>query len=355
MTGDELLPGRPILLAVRPMESLAEVQEALQQAIEIELSTLPPYLYAAFTIKDSTYRAARERIHSIVADEMVHMALACNVLNAIGGTPQLALESVVPNYPGPLPYDIGARPGEEFSVSLLPFSEAAIVQAIRIESPEHPTRYPDARWRLDSRYRTIGQFYAALADALKGLPVDAWSVTPRHQLTDHPFFAGRLLTVSDIAGAQQAIRRIVTEGEGTSTNAGTAESPLDFEGELAHYWRLEEIRRNQVLERDPERAEGFSWGGPLRVDWPAVTVIADPGDHDFSGEPAGAQAAQRRCDRAFTALLCELHRAVNGEPARLGNAVAAMFDLRRAARIALATPLADGRAAGPAFRFLSPP
>jgi hypothetical protein len=107
-----------------------------------------------------------------------------------------------------------------------------------------------------------------------------------------------------------------------------------------------------VLQKDITVPEGFSWGGRLGVEWDEVIpAIADPGDHDFSGDPA-AQAAQDGCDRAFTVMLREIQRAVNGEPGRLGNAVRAMFDLTMAARAALAIPLKDGdRSAGPAFRF----
>ncbi len=351
----EGLPGPPIRLVYRRIESDSDVRAALQQAIEIELSTLPPYLYAAFTIKDGTNQAARRRINSIIQDEMVHLALACNVLNAIGGAPVLAHESVVPTYPGPLPYDIGADLGQPFCVSLLAFSPAAMAQAMRIETPEDPEVFPDLpdEASLGPRYETIGQFYLALETALGKLDPDTWSEVPRHQLTDHPFFAGRLFPVTGSDTAAEAIRRIRSEGEGTPKGADPFECPLDFEGEVSHYRRFEEILRNQVLERDPGAPEGFRWGEErLGVDWSAVfPAIDDPACHDFSGD-VPARAAQRECDRSFTALLRELHRAVNGEPGRLGNAVAAMFDLRRSARSALATPLADSDlSAGPAFRF----
>jgi len=326
------------------MDTLADLQAALQKAIQLEFATLPPYLYALFTLQQGTNEAARTRISAIVREEMTHMALACNALNAIGGTPRLADASVVPAYPGPLPFDIGGDDGEPFRVSLLPFSVEAMAQATHIEEPEHPIEFEDAL--LPPSFQTIGEFYAALDEALGQLPGSAWADPPRRQLTDHPFFAGELFPVVRYPDASRAIRRIVSEGEGTT------ESPLDFEGEVAHYYRFEEIRRDQVLQKDARAPTGFSWGDRLGVDWDAVApAIADPAEHDFSGDPAG-QAAQDGCDRAFTTMLTELERAVNGEPGRLGNAVRAMFDLTMAARAALATPLTGGdRCAGPAFRF----
>lgn len=336
-----------IRLAVQPMETVADVRAALQKAIQLELSTLPPYLYARFTIRRGTNEAAARAITAIVMQEMVHMALAANVLNAIGGQPKLAEASVVPSFPGPLPYAIGGDGGEPFVVHLLPFGEAAMAQAARIEEPEDRLEFPDLRAAgLAPTYQTIGQFYEALDAALGELGPGHWADPPRHQIADHPFLPGEVRPVTGYPEASAAIRRIVSEGEGSPT------SPLDFEGEVAHYYRFEEIRRNQVLEKDVRAPGGFGWGGPLGVDWAGVIpAIADPAAHDFSGDPAG-KAAQDACDRAYTVLLQDLERAVNGQPARLGNAVRAMFDLRLAAEAALATPLAGlDAAAGPAFRF----
>lgn len=233
------------------MDTLADIRSALQKAIQLEFATLPPYLYALFTLREGTNEPARIRISSIVREEMTHMALACNVLNAIGGTPVLADVAVVPTYPGPLPFDIGGDDGTPFRVSLLPFSPEAMDQAMHIEEPEHPIDIPDAALgALSPSFQTIGQLYAALDDALSRLPGGTWADPPRNQLTDHPFFPGELFSVSGFPDASLAIRRIVSEGEGTTT------SPLDFEGEVAHFYRFEEIRRDKVLQKDSSVPQG---------------------------------------------------------------------------------------------------
>jgi hypothetical protein len=279
---------------------------------------------------------------------MVHMALACNILNAIGGSPVLADPAVVPTYPGPLPYDIGAVSGDPFVVSLLPFSEAAMRQATRIEEPDDPLLFPDQAVlaRDVVSFETIGEFYRHVDEALRALPAGEWSDPPRNQLGDHPFFPGELFAVTGYESAALAIQRIVSEGEGTT------KGPQDFEGDVAHYYRFEELRRDQALQRDPGVAEGYSWGPSLGVAWNDVEpAITDPSGHDFAGDPP-ALAAQDACDGAFTVMVHELHRGVNGEPGRIGKAVRAMFDLRMAARAALATILRDSdRSAGPAFRY----
>ena len=331
-----------IRLATQPMDTVEDLRVAVQHAIEIELSTLPPYLYALYSIEEGTNAPARERIRSIVLAEMVHVALACNVLNAIGGSPKLADAAIVPRYPGPLPYSIGSDGGPPFSVSLLPFSPAAVQQAMHIEEPEDPIVFAEA---FAATFDTIGSFYASLDEALGALPASAWQ--PGHnQFGDHPFFAGRVTPVKDHPSAKQAIDVIVREGEGTST------TPLDFFGEVAHYYRFQELDRRQELQKDTSKPEGFSWGADLDVDWSAVApAISDPATHDFSADPAG-QAAQDRCDRAYTAMLAHLDAAANGNQLRLGEAVRAMFELRAGARDAFTTPLADGtHVAGPSFRF----
>jgi hypothetical protein len=42
-------------------------------------------------------------IDSVVKEEVAHMALACNILNAIGGEPAIDTPQFIPIYPGPLP------------------------------------------------------------------------------------------------------------------------------------------------------------------------------------------------------------------------------------------------------------
>jgi hypothetical protein len=333
-----------IKLAIQRMDTITDLHDALQKAVQLEFATLPPYLYAMFSLRKGTNAAAHDRFSSIVREEMIHMTLACNIINAIGGRPMIADTSTVPTYPGPLPFDIGDEHGEKFVIELLPFGSAAVQQAMHIEEPEDPLIFELAA--VTPSFQTIGQFYQALDAALSRLDQSAWADPQRNQLTDHPFFAGQLFPVTDYTSASKAISNIVSEGEGNK------KSPVNFEGELAHYYRFEEIYRDQVLQKDTSRVEGFSWGASLGIDWDAVhPAIPNPGEHDFAGDPE-AQAAQDACDRAFTVMVQELDHAVNGAPARLGNAVRAMFDLRMAAVAALATPLKGStRVAGPAFAY----
>ena len=93
--------------AVNNANSLEELFPMLQNAIELEHSTIPPYLTALFSFKPNTSSEIRKVIHSIVIEEMLHMTIAANILNALGGSPNISNPNFVPNYPGHLPMGIG--------------------------------------------------------------------------------------------------------------------------------------------------------------------------------------------------------------------------------------------------------
>jgi hypothetical protein len=96
-------------------QALSELRGGLQTAIEIELATVPIYLFAYYSI-DRTPKAqafpatelsrfadrAGGIIMSVAVEEMLHMSLSSNVLFSLGALPQLYLRSPAP-YPTDLP------------------------------------------------------------------------------------------------------------------------------------------------------------------------------------------------------------------------------------------------------------
>jgi hypothetical protein len=335
-----------IRLLWRDPKSVADVQGLVQGAIDIEFATLPPYLYASLTILPDTNAPAKSRLQSVIMQEMIHMCLACNIMNAIGGT--VAINP--PSYPHSLPGDVGG----DLIVHLFPFSEAAMAQGMAIEAPLEPIDPRLLKATVGTQKVTIGEYYERLKIALQALPATAWTPN-RNQVDDAQFFQGQVFAVNDCDDATQAIDQIVSEGEGTPRTPENQGSPLDFQSDLAHYYRFWEIRKNQVLEKDisaDANDSGYCWGAPLGVDWGAVyPAIVDPECHDFSNEPKAAQLAQGKCNAAFTAMVNALRAAFTGSTGELGVAVAAMFQLRMAAMQALNTPLNDGSVAGPAFLY----
>lgn len=334
-----------IRLARMPMNTVQDVQSALQGAINLEFATIPIYLYTKFSILDGANSQAMGLIDSVVGEEMIHMCLACNLLNAIGGTPQV----IAPTFPGYLPGDVA----KDTEFHLLPFSSGAMAQAMLIEEPVEAISVNMAIAEEDLSL-TIGEYYAAILDALKILDSNGqitW--TDINQISDDQYFAGQLFPITDIDTASTAINNIISEGEGTPQSPDNPGSPLDFQNQLAHYYRFWEIAQNQVLEV-ADSGNGYKWGETLGVDWQSVyPAISDPETHDFSNEPQAARDAQDACNRAFSDMIDALTKAFNGQSGNLGVAVRHMFQLRMAAKVALTTPLNNGQVAGPAFVYVS--
>ena len=333
-----------IHLQWKQLSSVEDAQEMLQTAIGVELGTLPPYLYALFSIPPGENTEAAARLKSVVLQEMIHLCLDCNILNAIGGNPVLT----PPVYPGPLPGDIGPPGGEPLIIHLLPFSEEAMQQGMDIEQPEEIPDFPvvTALEAKPPEAVTIGQFYTALDQYLATLPASAWK-KDRNQIDDSQFFPGQLFAINSYADAHQAISDIISEGE------GTPKSPLDFQNELAHFYRFGECYNNLVLQK-ADNPLGYQYGPEkLGIDWSAVySAIPDPCTHDFQHDPPAAQAAQAACDQAYSQMIDALRLAVTGDAGQLGVAVRAMFDLRMTANVAMTTPLTDpSKVAGPSFIY----
>lgn len=83
--------------------ALHRLRQHLQTALEIEHATIPTYLTALATIKDNYNTEVQDIFRQILIQEMLHLALAANLLNAVGGEPVLFSENFIPVYPTRLP------------------------------------------------------------------------------------------------------------------------------------------------------------------------------------------------------------------------------------------------------------
>ena len=218
------------------LNTLEGLQRALQEAIELEHATIPPYLYALFSLEPGNNTEITQLVDSVVKDEMAHMALACNILNAIAGEPELDTPRVIPTYPGHLPGAVE----DQLIVHLRPFSIAQVEKTFMvIEEPEEPLVIPDEA--MPER-RTIGAFYAIIKREIEALGQSIFKGDPNRQVTGG---FHEIIAVTDVKSASAAIETIVEQGEGTS------KSPLGDQAgdELAHYYRFAEIVHGKKLIR----------------------------------------------------------------------------------------------------------
>ncbi len=166
-------------VAIPPMTDAerANLLGHLQTAIEIELSTIPIYLYTYYSIirvpentddlpngdELATFaNKAGALIMSVAVEEMLHMSLACNIMRALGGTPKIYCKSPG-NYPTNLPHH-----KKGFSVGLSPLSSDQMVLFLEIEKPEANDAPPQ-----ENNWDTIGQFYDYIKDFIIRKTTDA--------------------------------------------------------------------------------------------------------------------------------------------------------------------------------------
>lgn len=222
-----------------PINTMEDLREHIALAAEVELSTIPPYLYALYSIEDQRSEAAL-LVRSIVVEEMLHVSLATNLLLAVGGKPRFAESSVCPNYPGALPHHV-----PELIVNLAPASEEVVRNTFMvIERPETRGALPE-----EDQYETLGQFYYALELAIErlGKTNDVFANPQRErQLGDPSYYgvveydaedSGGLVLIEDQASADAAIEIIVHQGEGLSDDRWADPSHQ----ELTHYHKLLQI------------------------------------------------------------------------------------------------------------------
>jgi hypothetical protein len=342
------------------IENLDQLQQHLQIAIELEHATIPPYLCALYSIKDGHNEEAARIIRSVVMEEMLHVALAANVLKAIGGTVRLTGEDFLPRYPAALPHS-----ARKFQVSLEKFSRAALRTFLKIEHPATRGAPPQAHG-----YSTIAQFYAAIEDGLKKVCAGNRHFDPkRHQVWPRQYYGatGSVIRVTNLDEALRALEEIVNQGEGRHDSLFTTRrrTRLGRSGrELAHYFRFNEIYKCRLY-NEKDTVESGPTGERLPVDWKAV--------HDMEPNPKAGHfrqgsEARRKMDefnRTYMALLRRLEYSFNEAPQDILECVGGMYDLKYKAVELMNIPYAQVRDSttpgapragmlGPSFEYIAP-
>lgn len=367
----------PLILDITTPDELRDV---LQQAMLVELATIPPYLTALLSIKPDRNVKIGKLIRAVVLEEMQHMAQVCNVLNAVGGKPQIGRPGLVPTYPGKLPASV--LPDLEVRLRKLSLEHVKDV-FMAIEQPQHPMvdgkpfkgHVVDPKsvrtdrhgkvlaadgaamaklegWFTKAEYepQTIGWLYNRIARAIIRFDDGGklFSGDPARQV-GWPDAPKTLYKVTDKESALLGIYQIIEQGEGSPHDLN--DDGLGDPGELGHYYMFKEIVEGRQLKR---KADG-SWGyeGPeIPFDPDGVYPMVD--DPDTYRLPAGSAGRRDslRCDTSYTNLLKGLHRVFDGHPAELDNTVGLMFQVQVEARKLLDMPSAEGARTvlGPAFQ-----
>ncbi|MHB9858933.1 ferritin-like domain-containing protein [Streptomyces sp. YIM S03343] len=342
------------------IENRDDLVRYLDAAMALEHATIPPYLTAYYSIRSTTNSDAAHIIRVAVVEEMLHLTLVANVLNAIGGKPDLTVPGFVPSYPAYLP------DGEDdFTVDLRSFSPEAVETFCKIE---RPAKAPSAEVRLiqepddrapllvssptaeGMRFYSIGEFYEEIIEGLEKVAEDDPTLfcgDPAQQVGPEYFYSagGDISVVSDLDSAQRALHFIAAQGEGLDSGI------WDAEGELAHYYRFRQLQLGRYYQAGdgPDSPSG----APLSISWDDVydvKVSAKLADY-----PAGSELARvaRDFNADYAAFLALLTKAFDGQPDLLQDAVVEMFRLRDEFSRLIRNPLpgSGGLHAAPTFEI----
>lgn len=339
-------------MAITNIESL---KQHLQWAIELEHATLAPYLSALYSIKSGTNTESIEVIKSVFIEEMLHMALAANILNAIGGTPRFDYDGFIPTFPTPLPHGDGS-----FLVHLGKFTPEGVRSFLDIERPAESDAEP-----LEENYHSIGQFYAAIIEGLKSccaaLGEDAvFCGDPSWQLTAETTFyggAGHLIGVTDLASALEAMDEIVEQGEGmdhTTIFDGDKNMFHPEREEVGHYFRFQEILEGRSYQPG-DTPESGPTGPKFTVDWDAVhNMRPNPDINDYPIDSA-AREKMEALAQGYSDMLRMMEKSFAGDPKLFGETVGTMYELRHLIQELMEMPSGDGKTTvGPYFAYRPP-
>ncbi len=278
--------------------ALTELKTHLQIAIEVELATIPIYLYTYYSINrtpspfpDSELSRFADQagaiIMSVAVEEMLHMSLSSNTLFSLGVLPQLYLRSPAPyptNLPGHQKLGPDAKP---LALPLAKFSLAQMWQFLEIEYPAESDAPPEG-----GSWDTIGQIYSYVrciissrhitdADFRQGeklRQIQSTNYSPNNIDTVFPggsfdktcpvpapvagsaatvavypsrgdSHAGRaeLITIDSRKNALQAIQTIDAQGEGF----GPSKYDDPSKQEVSHYWKFLTLQ-SQLAGYDPK-------------------------------------------------------------------------------------------------------
>lgn len=260
------------------------IKAQLQNAIELEFSTLPLYLSSMFSLQVQNY-SAYNIVRSVAMEEMVHMAIAANLLAAIGGTPAIRNINI--------PYPTHGLPGgaePDLFVGITQFSKPQLKNFMRIEKPG----FLIDQLQREETYPTIGKFYQDIKNALQAnrsevaeankQATDPANTQSSKQVPDSiglpKFIYNKDIDPVDMLCA--GIDEIMEQGEGTQTDSIVTNA--SFEYEESHYAKFASLfygcayrdpGDGQVLSNENE-AEFFK--GPA-IGWPEVTnILALPSD-----------------------------------------------------------------------------
>ncbi len=315
------------------------LKKSLRDAIQLEFSTIPPYLCAMWSIKSPSDHPFIEILRSVAVEEMLHFGIACNLLAGLGEWPNFLTPGFIPNYPCELPGKV--HPG--LIVGLTAFSQKLVTETfMEIEKPEHPL---EIGLEEEISFPTIGMFYDAIKcafQALESKTPGGLKLNDQWQIDEDGVGLQKYVTLDEV---KSAIDQIKHQGEGTEQSP-FEESTSD---ELAHFYRFQQIRDLKQIVKGADGKAKF--GGPLTLPTDVYPMSLVP----HGGHPPDIS---KPFDTEFTNMMTLLQVAWSNieSDARnnaMNDAITTMFKLKQLAVQLMSLPISGGTGNyGPSFRIL---
>ncbi|MFC5722240.1 ferritin-like protein [Streptomyces gamaensis] len=343
-----------------PITDIETLRDKLQDAIQLEFTTIPAYLSGWYSVKnrrDDKFQDFAEAIQWIVVTEMRHMSIACNILIAFGGTPEIAKRA--PVYPCAIP-DMD----QSGLVHLMGYGSDFVKLGLFIEKPASPppclkvrggvdrNRLPGGIPRLVDPYPSIGAFYSALITALDGgIPNIEQYLDPQSLPRQYIRFGGQdYIGVDSVKQAVALMHDIIDEGEGSDNQDGHYDL-FDENGDLSHFYSFAALKNEQ----------GYTPGDdPCKPSGPALTRLPKPGDVvnipsdpmmcKYTDYPDAWKAADA-FNQFYARIVDDLDTGFKSHPHQIDSAIGRMHQLEALADKVLAQKLAGDTFAAPTFEL----
>ncbi|MFH9352248.1 ferritin-like protein [Kitasatospora sp. NPDC017646] len=288
--------------ANEPIQDYETLVNHLHQAAQVEMSTIPMYLFAAYSIQTKGHNqwqpgiSAFRTIVAIAIEEMLHLCLVRNLLVALGAGDRITFNDpqFIPGYPSKMLHRV---PDLELHLQACsPDLMKNVFMPLELPAAQDAPPQPD-------RYQTLGQFYQAIEDGL--IRVDAaegknlwkyaedsipWQYQRAYWNRDG---GGEPILITDLPSALEALKVVVEQGEGVDPAKATVPidpvNPTPGLDELSHYARFKRIE------------QGIEPIGTVR------NIVTDPKVGDFE-EPVAGLARLFNASYCYTlAMLDELY------------------------------------------------
>jgi hypothetical protein len=278
--------------ADEPIKDYETLVTHLQQAAQVEMSTIPMYLFAAYSIQTKGHNqwqpgiSAFRTIVAIAIEEMLHLCLVRNLLLALGAGDRITFDdrNFIPPYPSKMLHRV-----PDLELHLKPCSPELMRDIFcPLELPAKQDAPPQP-----NQYQTLGQFYKAIekgllrVDAVEGKELWKYAEESVDWQYERAYWnrdgGGEPIAITDLPSALEALKTVVEQGEGVDPGKATVPidpvNPTPGLDELSHYARFMRIQ------------EGIEPIGKVR------DVLTDP-------KTAGFEEPALRLANLFNAAYC---------------------------------------------------